>query len=206
MLLLGLTGGIASGKSTVSKMLTDLGWHVIDADEIAKKVVEPGTPGLKVLIKEFGKEILSNDGQLDRKALGKIIFSNPSLRNRLNQGLHPLILNKIKDKVEYLEKNSSHRMVVIDAPLLMETGLDKTTDYNIVVSLDKNMQLERLMKRDKLELEEAEKRINSQMPLPEKLKRADFIIDNSGSISETASQVRRLYQEIKSSINPNESI
>ncbi len=193
MILVGLTGGIASGKSTVATMFRKLGWHLIDADGIAREVVKPGTLGLKLLCQQFDDKILAAGGELDRSALAKLIFADKTARARLNDLLHPLILDRIKEEIEkYRRETSSREEVMLDAPLLMETGLDAAMDYNVVVYLDEETQLQRLIQRDNLSTEAANQRIKSQMNLVDKLKRATFIINNKGSLEDTDLQVKKI--------------
>ncbi len=197
MILVGLTGGIASGKSTVAAMFRKLGWQLIDADSIAREVVKPGTLGLKLLSRQFGNAILAAGGELDRSALAKLIFADKTARTKLNGLLHPLILGKIKEEIEtYRREASSREVVMLDAPLLMETGLDAAMDYNIVVYLDEKTQLQRLLQRDNLSLEAAGQRIKSQMNLDDKLKRATFVINNKGSLEDTVLQVEKISARI----------
>lgn len=186
--ILGLTGGIASGKSTVSQVFKELNVPVIDADVIAREIVEPGSEGLKKVKKTFGKSILDNTGQLDRKKLGSIIFSDPDKREKLNAILHPLIRKRIlKIKSELV--NSGAECIVLDLPLLFETDYVEECDGTMVVYLPVHIQKERLMDRDDITKEEAEYKINAQLSLEEKVKLADFVIDNSGTKKETEKQV-----------------
>ncbi len=197
MIMVGLTGGIASGKSTVAAMFRKLGWHLIDADSIAREVVKIGTPGLKLLCQQFGDKIIAANGELDRLSLAKIIFADKTARAKLNDLLHPLILDKIKEEIEkYRREVPPREAVILDAPLLMETGLDAAMDYNIVVYLDEETQLQRLIQRDNLSVEEATQRIKSQMNLADKLKKASFIINNKGALADTALQVKEISAHI----------
>lgn len=205
MILVGLTGGIASGKSTVAAMFRKLGWHLIDADGIARQVVKPRTLGLNLLCQQFGDKILATGGELNRSALAKLIFADKTARARLNDLLHPLILDRIKEEIEkYRRETSSREAVMLDAPLLMETGLDAAMDYNIVVYLDEETQLERLIQRDNLSTEAANQRIKSQMNLIDKLKRAAFIINNKGSLEDTDLQVKKISNYILLTSQPRE--
>ena len=189
MRLIGLTGGIASGKSLVSCQLQRLGAAVIDADRIAHDVVQAGSPGWEMIVREFGRSIIGCDGELDRKALGMIVFNNPMELERLNLITHPLILAEIERLLQ--KYRSEHEdIVVLDAPLLFETGLDRSVDEVWVVTVDQQTQVKRLMSRDRLTEQEARRRILLQIPLEEKVRRADRVIDNGRTMEETGQQVK----------------
>lgn len=191
----GLTGGIASGKSTVTKQLKKLNIPVVDADVIAREVVQPKSKGLNALVKTFGQDILTAKGELDRKALGEIVFNDEAKRNRLNSILHPLIRERILEvKAEY--EAEGHPVIVLDIPLLFETDYEKHCDEIMVVSVPREIQIDRLMKRDQSSKEEALSRINAQMPLAEKVAKADTVIDNSGTLEETNQQVITWHQQL----------
>lgn len=193
---IGLTGSIASGKSTVSGFLRELGAIVIDADKVAKEIVKPGTPALKEIVKCFGKDVLNKDGSLNRKKLADMVFSDSAKLKILNEITHPRIVEKIKNTIACLEKKDKTRLIVIDAPLLIETGLDKLVDEVWVVYVTPKTQIERLLQREKdMTHEEALKRINSQMSTDEKVKYADRVIYNNGSIVETKNQVKKLWEQ-----------
>ncbi len=192
MRLIGLTGGIASGKSLVSRQLQGLGAAVIDADRIARDVVQPGTPGWEMIVKEFGRSVIGSDGELDRKALGLLVFNNPTALERLNRITHPLILAEI-EKLLQKYRSEHERTVVLDAPLLFETGLDRFVDETWVVTVDYQTQVKRLMARDRLTEQDARQRIAVQMPLEEKVRRADRVIDNRGTREETERQVKEAW-------------
>lgn len=183
--VLGVTGGIASGKSTVVDFFKAEGFPVVDGDIIAREVVEPGTEGLMALEKVFGKTILQNDGSLDRKKLGTLIFQNEQKRHLLNKTLDPFIRDEIKKQT--LEAKKGSHLVIVDIPLLFEGHYESMMDEVATVYVTPDIQLERLMARNNLSEEEALKRINSQLPLEEKKKRADFVFDNCNS-QETARQ------------------
>jgi dephospho-CoA kinase len=189
MRLIGLTGGIASGKSLVSRQLQGLGAMVIDADRIARDVVQPGRPGWEMIVREFGRSFIDSDGGLDRKALGRLVFNDPRELERLNRITHPLILAEI-EKLLQIYRSGYEGVVVLDAPLLFETGLDRFVDEVWVVMVDQQTQVKRLMERDLLTEQEAEHRIRLQIPLEEKASRADRVIDNSGLPEETERQVQ----------------
>ncbi len=187
-LVIGLTGGIASGKSTVAKMFTALDIPVIDADVIAREVVEPGEASYKKIIEVFGKDIVGADGSIDRPKLGSIIFSNEEKREQLNQIVHPAVRQRMLAKKEtYTEQGE--KCIVLDMPLLFEGKLASLADKTVVVFVDEATQLERLMERNQLREQEAMDRIKSQMPLAEKAKLADEVIDNNHSVEESKKQL-----------------
>lgn len=188
MLIIGLTGGVATGKSTVASMLAELGARVVDADVIARQVVEPGKPAWRGLLENYGIHILQDDGTLNRRALGRLVFGNLEELARLNQITHPHILEAIHEQMEALRREGAP-VVVLDVPLLFETGLDKQVDAVWVVTATREQQLERLEHRDDLSPDEAEMRLAAQMPLEEKARRAQVVIDNAGTIEDTRRQV-----------------
>jgi dephospho-CoA kinase len=192
-LLVGLTGGIATGKSTVSAILRALGAVIIDADLLAREVVEPGEPALAEIAREFGPAVLTADGRLDRKALGAIVFADPARRKRLEAFTHPRIRERFQRQLDDLTAQEFRGVVVFDAPVMIESGNYKTMDRLVVVSTDEATQIARLMARDGIGREEARRRIASQMPVAEKAKLADHVIDNSGPLAATEAQVRRVY-------------
>lgn len=178
-LLIGLTGGIASGKSTVSLMLAKKGLPIVDADQVARQVVQPQSRGLQELRNEFGSDIILDDGQLDRQELGQIVFANPAKRRTLNQILQPKIRAEIHRQVQSYQRNGQ-QMIVLDLPLLFETGYASDCDRIVVVNVRPEVQLKRLMARNGYDRTEAVERIKSQMPLAAKVARADWVIDNNG--------------------------
>lgn len=196
MPVIGLTGNIASGKSLVSRTLQDLGAQVIDADSVARSVVKPGTPGWKQVIECFGQEILNPDGTINRKELGSRVFGDPRQLKMLNSITHPLILEEIEAAIKnFREQNKEpDNVLVIDAPLLIETGLQRLVDEVWMVDLPEQIQVERLMARNRLTRDEAMKRISSQMPADEKKKLAQVVIDNSGDVMTTQKTVRDIWQ------------
>ncbi|MGW8459559.1 dephospho-CoA kinase [Bacillus atrophaeus] len=183
-LVIGLTGGIASGKSTVANMLKNKGITVIDADIIAKQAVEKGMPAYRQIIDAFGEDILLDNGDIDRRKLGAIIFNNEEKRLTLNGIVHPAVRAEMISK-RNLAVSNNEPFVVLDIPLLFESKLEHLVDKVLVVSVTEALQLKRLKERNQLTEEEALSRINSQMPLADKIKRADKIIDNSGSLEQT---------------------
>jgi len=199
MKVIGLTGNIASGKSVVASMFEDLGAKVIDADDIARKVVEPYEPGWKKIVDTFGQDILNPDDTINRKALGDIIFNNDQKRKILNDITHPKIMQKVRETVETY-RNENVEIVIIEAALIVEKGgLKDLIEKLIVVTADKESQIERLIERNGLTKEEALSRINSQMPGSEKAQHADYIIDNSDSIDNAENQVNNLWSELEQS-------
>lgn len=196
MLLVGLTGSIATGKSTVSEMFRRKGAEIIDADHIAREVVEPGTEGLARIVREFGHGMLDEEGKLNRERLGARIFQNPAEREKLNRLLHPLIVDSMRDKTEKIKKEKDPDLLIWDVPLLIEGNLTQWVEAVILVYTPKEIQLERLMKRNALSKEEAEKRILAQMDIEEKKKYADYMIDNRGTLSETERQVDQLWKQL----------
>lgn len=199
MFKLGLTGGIATGKTTISNYLKTKGIPVLDADEYARKVVEPGTPGLTDIVNTFGKQVLQSDGSLNRKLLGQIIFNDMTARQKLNDITHPRIQQMMTDELQKLPKGKTP-LVILDIPLLLENHNIAGADAIMVVTVPESIQLNRLMQRNNLTKEEAQRRIDAQMPLSEKEKLADFIVDNSGTIANTLTQVDKVIQNITESI------
>jgi dephospho-CoA kinase len=191
---IGLTGGIATGKSTVSALLVSRGALLVDADLIAREVVLPGSPVLQTIADRFGQGVLREDGSLDRKKLGKIVFSDPSARKDLNSIIHPPIRTEMKGRMNRFEEEHPDRLVVVDVPLLYESDLSYMFQEVMLVYVPREVQIERLMKRDGLDLRQAEDRIHAQMPIEDKRKRADIVIDNSGSLEQTERQIEGFWQ------------
>ena len=198
-MLIGLTGGIASGKSLVAGELKRLGAYLIDADEIAREVVKTGLPAYNEIVKEFGEKILNPDKTINRKELGRIVFSNPELRKRLEQITHPRIRKKIEAEISAIKAKNPKAVIVVDAALLIEGGLYKKMDKVIVVCADEKTQIKRLTERDGLAIEDAKNRIASQMPLKEKRRYADFVIENveGKSREEVKEEVKRVFDRLK---------
>lgn len=196
MLFYGLTGGIGTGKSTASRMFSELGAHIIDADKIARDILPAGSPLLKIITQTFGKDILNDDGSLNRERLGRIVFSDKMLLGKLNVLTHSYIIKNIREEKAELEKNHSDGIIILDAPLLYETKLERSVEKVIVVFSTREIQLKRLIGNRGMSKEDAENRINSQMPVEEKAKRADYVIDNNGAIDDMRVQVEKLYKEI----------
>ncbi|TYS58992.1 dephospho-CoA kinase [Sutcliffiella horikoshii] len=193
-LVIGLTGGIASGKSTVANMLRDKNIPIVDADIVAREVVEIGTDTYKELVKEFGTEILNDDKTLNRPKLGSIIFQDETKRQKLNNIMHPSIRTSMKEKTQkFLE--DGHEVVVMDIPLLFESKLTHLVDKTLLVYVTEATQLKRLMERNDLSEKEATDRIRSQMPLTEKVKLSHAVIDNNGSVTKTEQQLNQILKE-----------
>jgi dephospho-CoA kinase len=198
MLVVGLTGGVASGKTTISQILRQDGAILIDADQIARELVQPRTPTWSELIRVFGKEILEADESINRKKLAAMVFSNHQKRRLLEEILHPQIRNEIDRRVEEIRKKDPEVVVVIDAALLVETGAYRRMDKLIVVTATEAQQIERLRKRTgAAQEEEAKGIISSQMALEEKVNVADFIIRNEGTLEETSKKAKEIFQELK---------
>jgi dephospho-CoA kinase len=196
MLRVGLTGSIGVGKSFVASVFEELGCHVVDADQTAREVVMPGTPGLKALTDAFGEEILQSDGTLDRKELGALVFADESQRQRLNHILHPFIIARQDEILNEWEREDPQGIGIVDAALMIESGGYRRFDKLIVVHCRPEVQLERLMRRDKLSRDEAQRRIDSQMPQEEKQKFADYLIDTSDGFEPTKAQTLRVYERL----------
>lgn len=199
MKIVGLTGGISSGKSTVSSYLKQLKIPVIDADEVARKVVEPKSQGAREIRKTFGSDVFEEDGSLNRQKLGALIFSNAENRQKLDDLLQPLIKIMILDEIEeYRQKGET--MIVLDLPLLFEKHYEKLCEEIIVVYVPRELQLERLMKRNQYTKQEALSRIDSQLSIEEKRKRATVLLDNQGTVQQLYQQVEQWLVETKNDI------
>lgn len=197
--IIGLTGGIASGKSTVSNILKSKGYKIIDADIIAREVVEIGKPAYKEIVEYFGKTILNKDYTIDRKKLGSIVFTDNKLLKKLNNITHPYIFKHIK---EYIDENSEENVIFLDIALLFEE-LDKIKKHNILldeiwlVYIGKDTQIERLMKRNNYTMKEAKQRIEAQISMEEKYKKADRIIDNRRSILDLENNIEKMLKDLQ---------
>lgn len=193
--VVGLTGGIASGKSSVSQLFAKLGARIVDADVAARKVVEPGSEGQEQVIAAFGHHLLQPDGTLNRKELGRIIFSDREARRRLESITHPLIFRHMYLELQHAIRTDAP-VVILDIPLLFETGLFmEEIDESVVVYTHPKTQLQRLMERDGLSEAEARSRVQAQIPIDEKARRAEHVIDNSGTPEQTQQQVWALWKE-----------
>lgn len=211
MLRVGLTGSIAVGKSFVAGVLGELGCHIIDADHTARAVVQPGTPGLRALVKAFGDHILQQDGTLDRKRLGSLIFADEEKRKLLNAILHPYIIARQDEQLRAWETQDPDSIAVVDAALMIESGGYKRFDKLIVVYCLPEIQVERIMTRNNLSRAEAEKRIEAQMSQEEKQKFADYLIDTSAGFETTRKRIEEVYRELlrltgKPDVEPDESL
>lgn len=188
--VIGLTGGIASGKSTVGRMLAGLGAAVVDADQLAREVVAPGTPGLQEVVAAFGKEVLDGEGRLDRGRLAGRVFADPGERRRLERILHPRIAELARSRLA----TARGQLAVYQAPLIFETGREGEFQGVLLVDCDPELQLARLRVRDRLGEAEARARLAAQLPAAERRQRATWIVDNSGSLEDTRAQLLRLWE------------
>jgi len=198
VLLVGLTGGIGSGKTEVSRRLADLGAIVVDADVIAREVVEPGTPGLDQVVARFGPDVLDREGRLDRDRLAALVFADPSARSRLNAIVHPLVRARTAELVVAAATADPHAVVVNDVPLLFETGLAGSGQYDVivVVAAEPETQLRRLVDQRGMAPADAEARIAAQAPLADKLAVADYVIRNDGDLAGLDAQVRQVWADL----------
>ncbi|MCH5584382.1 dephospho-CoA kinase [Shimazuella sp. AN120528] len=195
-MIYGLTGGIATGKSTVAEMLRELGAYIIDADQISRQVVEPDQLGAKRIREHFGKELFTVDGQLKRDKLAQIIFHNSSARKQLNHLLHPIIMKEMQRQTDKILKQEKDAVVIWDIPLLYEENLTNFVQKVIVIYVPQEVQCRRLQLRNNLNQEEAESRIQSQLSIEEKKSLADYLIDNSGTVQQTKRQVVALWNHL----------
>ena len=196
MLNVGLTGGIASGKSTVAKIFVKNGAHLIDFDRLAHEVQEPEKPAWKEVVNHFGEEILQPDKKIDRVKLGNIVFADKEKLSKLNNIVHPLVYQEWQSRLEKIGKKEKHAIVLSDIPLLFEGNMQDLFDLTILVLIAPEEQISRLIMRNGVIKEEAEKRLKSQMPISEKISLADIVIDNEGSISETEKRVGQVWKEL----------
>ncbi len=196
MLHVGMTGNIASGKSNAALFFAEMGVHIIDADKVAHELFAPGGKTYLKVLDAFGSQILGPDKSIDRRILGKIVFSDKEKRLLLNNLTHPDVGAEILRRIFALEQNSLHGIVIVDAALMVETGSYEMYDRLIVVTCDPALQISRLIHRDGLSETEAKARIASQMPIEEKLKLADYVIDTSGTLKQTHAQVEEIHREL----------
>lgn len=192
-MIIGLTGSIASGKSTVSKMLEERGFPIVDADRVARIVVEPGQPALEKIREAFGDEVILEDGTMDRAAVGDRIFNAPAERKKLNDIMHPAIRHEMLSQRD-AHFDSGAKTVVMDIPLLFESRLQHFVDKILVVSVTEETQLHRLMERNGFSEKEARARISSQLPISEKEREADAVIYNNGTKEESEKQLDRILE------------
>lgn len=200
---LGLTGGIASGKSTVSAILVEQGALLIDADQVAREVVLPGSPALAAIVERFGPDILLPDGSLHRKRLGEIIFKDEQERKALEGITHPAIRKRINDLALEYQQTQPDKLIIVDIPLLYESGMQSMFDGVIVVYVPRDVQIKRLMQRDDLSEDQAVQRLNAQMDIEDKRSRADYVIYNDGVLEQTQQQVLDLINRLQ---NEKESL
>ncbi|WP_258359616.1 dephospho-CoA kinase [Moorella sulfitireducens (nom. illeg.)] len=196
MFIIGLTGGIASGKSTVAGILKELGAKVIDTDQIAREVVLPGQPAYRDIVAAFGGEILYPDGNLNRRALGRIVFSDANARELLNAITHPRIRERVQARIATLRQTDPGAVVVVEAPLLIEAGMNNMVDAIWVVTAPAKVRLKRLMERDNLSLQEAESRLRAQIGEEERLRCATRVIPTGGDLEATRAAVLAAWREI----------
>lgn len=197
MLKVGLTGGIASGKSTVSRMFEELGCKVIDSDRVTRQLFEVGNPVNKLVAEAFGPSVVASDGSIDRRVLGEMVFNNPELRQKLNSLVHPAIKERQSEFLARVAAEDPHAIGIVEAALIIEAGTYKNYDKVIVVTCPPEVQRQRLQERSNLTPEQIESRIASQMSMEEKVRFADFVIDNSGDIGRTRRQVREIYGKLR---------
>lgn len=196
MLVVGLTGGIASGKSTVSRMFADQGIPVICADELARDAVRPGSDALQEIRSTFGEDVLDEHGGLDRAAMARLVFQNAAKRKLLESIIHPRVAEEQQRRLRRLELEG-HRIAIIDVPLLYESAWEKAFDLVIVVYVPAEVQEHRLMARDKISREDARSRLDAQMPIEKKKKLADRVVDNTGGMKHTLDQVKSIMEELE---------
>ena len=194
--VVGLTGGIGSGKSTVARLLRELGAEVIDADQVARDVVEPGQPALAEIVTTFGHEVVTSDGRLDRKRLAARVFSDEAARKSLNAITHPRIAIETANRIRAAGERGAE-VVLYEATLLVENGMHKMLDGLVVVACDVATQLARVRARDGMDDEEAKKRVAAQLPLSDKIAVADRVIVNDGTVEELRPKVGALWQELR---------
>lgn len=196
MKIIGLTGGIATGKSIVASVFRELGAILLDADVIARLVVLPHQPAWEDIVEFFGPQVVNEDESLNRTKIGEIVYNNPDSLKELNRITHPRIMQHYKDELRRIKTEQPDAIVILEVPLLYETNMDKICQQVVVVYVDRQTQIKRLMKRDNMSYEDAVRRINAQMPMDEKVGRADFVIDNRGSVEETKEKATKYYNEI----------
>lgn len=193
-MIVGLTGGLATGKTTVAKIFEGLGARIIDADSIARDVVREGTRAFEEIVRVFGRGVLGKEGGLDRKRLAHIIYHDEGMRKRLNSITHPLIRERIVNEIKRFKKSKG--VIVLDVPLLIEAGLFDLVDVVVVVSLGEEEQIRRLMIRDRIGKDEAILRISTQLPLSKKLEFADYVVHNDGPLDRTRLEVEKIWRDL----------
>jgi dephospho-CoA kinase len=207
MLVIGLTGGIVSGKTTVAQIFKELGAKVIDVDLIAREIVQPSKKAWEKIVKNFGKGILKDNQEIDRKKLGRIVFSDQVKLNLLNKITHPIIIEVIKKQLSQIRQQAKQDnkdvICIVDAPLLFEAHLAEMMDKTIVVYISEKKQIIRLQKRNGISKDEALKRIKSQIPLEEKIPLADYVIDNSKAPEDTKKEVFQVWKTLNEILQNN---
>ncbi|HHW06407.1 MAG TPA: dephospho-CoA kinase [Clostridia bacterium] len=198
MYIIGLTGGIGSGKSTVGSMLAQLGAVVIDTDRVAREVVAPGSTTLQEIVRYFGHDVLQADGSLDRKKLGSLVFADETKRKILNKITHPAIKNAVREKLGQIEQRDPGAVVVIEAPLLIEAGMTEMVDEVWLVTVAPEIQVKRVMERDGLSYEAAMQRIGSQLPSSEQMAYSDVVISTGQSLEQVRREIKRQWRRLKS--------
>jgi len=193
--VIGLTGGIASGKSTILETLKKMGAVVISADEVAHAATQPGKPAWEDIVRFFGTGILNDDKTINRKKLGEIVFNNRQYLQKLNEITHPRVKEMFKNSLKEIKEKNPDAVVVLEIPLLYEAGLEKICDEVWVVWVNRENQIRRLMAREGIDREEAVKRIEAQLPLDEKARRADFVIDNNKNVQEAIADITKYFNE-----------
>ncbi len=196
MFIIGLTGSLKTGKSTVAKLFKDRGVEVIDADQLAHVVINSKGKGFKKVVKVFGSEILSK-GEIDRKKLARLVFNDPQALKKLEKIIHPLVIQEMRQKIRRLRKLKLKQKVLLDVPLLFETGLDRLVDFTIVVKSSRALQIKRAVQDLNISSQQAMMRIQAQMPLKEKIQWADCVIDNNGSIPNLRKKVDLIWQKVQ---------
>ncbi len=196
-MLVAVTGGIASGKSAVSKMLEELGAPIIDYDVIARHIVEPGKPAWKDIVSCFGEYVLKEDRQIDRKRLSEIVFRDPEKRRQLERFTHPRIIEEGDRQADAIAARDPKAIIQVAVPLLIEIQIQDRFHKVLLVYAPREMQIERLMKRDGITKEAAESILDAQLPIDEKLRYADFVVHNEGTLEETRKQVEKVWEELK---------
>ena len=197
MQVIGLTGGIATGKSTVSAILENAGALIIDADRIAREAVKKGQPAYREIVEHFGETVLLPDGEINRSVLGDIIFNAPGKKQLLNKIVHPYVRKETHRQLQQIGRTEPNAIVILDIPLLIEAEMDKDLSEVIVVFVPEHIQIERLMQRDGISEADALARVRSQMPIEEKKDKATIIVDNSGSKENTRKQTLKIFHRLK---------
>jgi len=195
--VIGLTGGIATGKSTVSAILKKAGAEIIDADRIAREVVKKGLPAYREIVENFGETVLLSNGEINRSVLGDLIFNDPRKKQLLNRIVHPHVRRETNRQLKDMEKSSPDTIAVLDIPLLFEAEMHKDLSEVIVVYAPEHIQVKRLIKRDNISEADAVARVRSQMPIEEKKNRATIVIDNSGTMQDTRKQTLEIFKTLK---------